>query len=296
MRPKTSTICLIVGLLLLGEASFVLLELGPHEPFWLGLLALIGGGAALSFAQLPTFPRIPRAIPIGVGAVAGATVLLYVEAGHVWDLAKASLVVLSAGTILLGALTARAWARRALVVSVPALWVPLGFWAVQGFFKTADGSTPLEAFIHYGLLIPLSAAVAAVGWSPSIQGDIITFATPRGPFSLEVGFACSGIQAMGMFGGILGLLMLFEPPKTLAGFAWAGVGFLGVYVSNLLRLFVLVAVGRAWGADALETVHANAGWMFFVAWAGVFAWIWTRSPGGARVTDRETRATAPVKG
>jgi exosortase/archaeosortase family protein len=146
-------------------------------------------------------------------------------------------------------------------------------WGVQAAFKGVAGTTPVEAFVEYGLVLPMAGFAAMLGWSPAVHGQTLTYMTATGPLSVEVGAACSGLQAMALFGGVLAVYLLVERPGGRAVAAWSALGLAGVYLANLARLFVLAVVGHAWGRDALLRVHADAGWVFFVAWALLFAWL-----------------------
>jgi len=134
--------------------------------------------------------------------------------------------------------------------------------------------TPMELFIEHALLAPMSATLALLGYHPETFGQRIQFDTQQGGrMTLLVGVACSGLQAMGLFGGILLVYVLADKPGLRRGLLWSVVGLLGVYVVNVIRLVSLALVGSAYGSDALEWAHANLGWMFFVAWSGLFAWM-----------------------
>jgi exosortase/archaeosortase family protein len=233
----------------------------------------VAGGALLLWrAPLPRLPRAPRAAVALAGLAAALGVLAYDALRHApLDPPKVAIVALGLATALAAPFARREKVASALLWSLPAAWAPLAVWAAQGAMKTAWGATPLEAFIRYGLLLPLAAVLRAMGRAPSIDGQVITYATPHGPFSLEVGVACSGLQAMALFGALLAVLILVERPPSRQALAWSAIGIAGVYATNVVRLVTLALVGSAWGSNALETAHANAGWLFFVAWSAGFA-------------------------
>jgi exosortase/archaeosortase family protein len=158
-----------------------------------------------------------------------------------------------------------------------ALGGPLAVWGTQALSKGALGATPVELFVRLALLAPLAWILPLLGMPATVAGQTLTYATPRGPLSLEVGAACSGVQAMALFAGVLALYLVAERPGGGRLLAWSAIGLVGVYVANLLRLVMLFAVGYAWGPDALLRAHAEAGWMFFAAWAIAFAWLARRA-------------------
>lgn len=276
-----------VGLALLGWGLSILLGVSPHEDLLAGAgLAVFGLALVATAPALPAVGRMPPAVVAGVGAALAAGILLFtLVSGSPLDLPKVSL--LAFGTAL--ALAApfldrevRLPGRRVPVASLvacalPVLGAPLAVWGVQALFEGAVGTTPVEALVRFGLLAPLAAFLGALGLHPSVHGQTVTYATPRGPLSVEVGAACSGVQAMALFAGVLALYLVAERPGGRRLALWSCIGLLGVYVANLLRLAALALVGYQWGPEALVRAHAEAGWVFFVAWAVAFARL-ARSP------------------
>jgi exosortase/archaeosortase family protein len=278
-----------VGLAVLGGGLSILVGAAPHEDPLVGL-ALAAFGATL-VATAPRLPAIARLPPAAV-ATAGTALVLAIAANAAWrhdalDLPKAAILALGLALAACAPLLARGatlpLGRRrvplaTLVASLlPALGAPLLAWGVQALFKGSFGTTPIELFVRVALLVPLAAFLRVLGLAPHVQGQTIEYLTPRGPLSLEVGAACSGVQAMALFAGVLALFLAAERPGGRRLAIWSCIGLLGVYAANLLRLAVLTLVGYAWGPDALLRVHAEAGWMFFVAWAMLFAWLARRS-------------------
>ncbi len=230
---------------------------------------------ALLFAPLPRVSRLPR-WPLAAAGAAAALVVIGYDAIHHAPLDPPKVGIIALG---LGLAAASPFVHRPRVAN-PVAWTaalvgaPLLVWGVQALSKaTVAGMTPMELFIRYALLAPMAAALSVLGRHPAIAGQVITYDTPHGPFALEVGVACSGIQAMALFGGVVLVFVLAEKPGWRRGLFWSAIGLAGVYVINVVRLVVLALVGSRWGADALEWVHANAGWAFFVAWSAAFAWM-----------------------
>ena len=275
MSPTLARMLSLLGLASLGEGLFILVRVVPHESVWLGALLLGAGCALLAWAPPPRVDRLPRAALLAAGIGLVALVLAY-DAMRRAPLDAPKVAILALGLALVAAAP---FARRARVAT-PTAWTlalagaPLGVWGAQALAKsTVAGATPLELFLRWGLIAPMSLALSALGLHPRIAGQVITYDTPRGPFSLEVGVACSGLQAMALFGAILLVFVAVEKHGLRRGLAWSAIGLLGVYAINVVRLVALALVGSAWGADALEWFHANLGWMFFVAWSGAFAWL-----------------------
>jgi exosortase/archaeosortase family protein len=265
----------LLGLAALGEGLFILMRVVPHESVWLGAALALGGGIAVAIAPLPRIERLPG-WPLAVGGALVVVGLLAYDAVRraPLDPPKVAILVFGAALVAASPFVHRRSVASSVAWSLPLVGAPLAVWASQALTKaTVAGMTPMELFIRYALLAPMAGALTLLGRHPSINGQVITYATPRGPFALEVGVACSGLQAMGLFMGILLVFVLAEKPGWRRGLLWSAIGLGGVYVVNVIRLITLALVGSRWGGDALEWTHANAGWAFFVAWSAMFAWL-----------------------
>lgn len=270
-----------MALALVGWGLSILLQVAPHEDPLVGLgLLVVGAALLLSGRRWPSVRSVSGGLTLAAGVFAVLGILAY---GLIRDapLNLTKMAILAYGGLLIAAGSLLLWARvswqnrsrigTAVVLSLPAVGAPLVTWAVQAGFKALAGSTPLEAFVHFGLLVPLGFALGMAGWQPLIVGQQISYSTPNGPLLVEVGAACSGVQAMALFGGVIALYMFLERPAGRSLVAWSAIGLLGVYLANLLRITVVLAAGYGWGAEALVRVHEQAGWMFFVAWSVAFS-------------------------
>lgn len=256
----------------------------PHED-------LLVGGGLLAFGVVlvatGTLPRFARGRP-GPLLALGLAILLVVAAAwrvtaHVPAGPMLLLAILGAGIVAAATFHGRSIrvGRRALAVRdiapgvVVAVGVPLLLWLVQATFKRFSGTTPLEAFEVLFLVTPVHWILQILGIPASMDGQTLVFPGPKGLLTVHVGAACSGLQASALFLGMLALFVATERPGARRVALWTGVGLVGVYAANVLRLTVVLLAGHKWGAQALEEVHANAGWIFFVAWSLLFA-LWVR--------------------
>lgn len=271
-----------IGLGILGWGLAILFQVAPHEDPLVGA-GLAAFGAALLFTA-PVWPNVHLSpvFTVALGLVLAGGMIAYDF------LFRAPLNVTKIAIVLYGLalLTATPFLGKTLNVrhkpipistlvagSLAAVGVPLAAWGFQAMFKSAVGATPIEAFIHVGLLLPMLGLLHLLGWNPTVDGQILAYSGASGPLRVEVGAACSGVQAMALFSGILALFLLVERPKGARLAVWTFIGLAGVYVTNLLRLATLMAVGYQWGSEALIQTHEQAGWIFFVAWALAFAYL-----------------------
>lgn|GEM_PF-2281734 len=283
-----------VGLAVLGWGLSILLGVAPHEDVLVGTALTLFGGVLVATA--PTLPRYsPNAIAVAALGAALALVLLVDTLVRHAPLGMTKSAILAFGAFLLVSspfLQRRLPFLRGLRVgdvvaySLPVLGAPLALWAIQALAKGVVGVTPTEAFVRVALLVPLGWFLHALGWSPLVVGQTVTYAGVDGPLRVDVGAACSGLQAMGLFTAVLAAFLIGQRPPGRRLAFWSVIGLGGVYVANLVRLATLAVVGHFWGVDALLQVHAQAGWVFFVAWALLFAWL-------ARTRLRPGRGSKP---
>ena len=295
MKPFLARTLGLLGLASLGQGLFILLRVVPHESPLLGAGLAALGAILLFFAPLPRVERMPRwpLVAGGLG-VAGAVLLYNLARGATFVPPKVALVVFGLALAVAAPLVSRPRVANAVAWSIPLVGAPLGVWAAQALAKASfGGATPMELFIEHALIAPMAGALAAFGFEPTVSGQYITFDTADGGrMRLLVGVACSGLQAMGLFGGILLVYVIAEKPGWMRGLLWSAIGLLGVYAVNVMRLISLGLVGHQWGSDALQWAHANLGWVFFVGWTGLFAWLTIARPRARRGRG----ATVPARG
>lgn len=246
---------------------------------------MLGFGAVL--VGTGTLPRFPRVTPALLGAAGTIMLGVVALAWGVTGVAPGGPLLLLAAlgfcVILAGALHAWKPSLRGRSIAIRdlgpciaiTLGVPILFWMAQAAFKRYVGATPVEAFEVAFLVTPIDWILGLSGYSSSMEGQRLTLMGPAGPMAVEIGVACSGLQAMALFLGILGLFAVAEKPSNRRLAKWAIIGLIGVYLSNVLRLLAVILSGHYWGTRMLYDVHAHAGWAFFVAWSLAFA-LWVR--------------------
>jgi exosortase/archaeosortase family protein len=154
------------------------------------------------------------------------------------------------------------------------------------------GIFPLIAVLGYqifGLLIenietiaaPLISPVVVIivftlnllGLNASSFGDNITFLTREGlPMNVSIVVDCTGIWSLGAFTiALLAVLSVF--PKTLSrkSLLWIVIGYVGVYIANLIRVLLICLSGYFYGHSGVtQMMHVELGWVAFSIWMMIF--------------------------
>ena len=192
-------------------------------------------------------------------AVAGAAALLTVgpvAAGNLYyalrpDLLAVPLVAVAAVCLLLGV--------RALVgLVVPLLLLTLTWpLPLRALLEPAAGAaTALTA----GAL-QLALQVLPLASEVEVPGDLrLSVPGPSGPFEVVVASACSGLTGIGvaLLVGLAAQYVLHG--STRARVQWLSTAVVLAWVLNLVRILLLLGVGRLLGEQvALEVVHPVAG-------------------------------------
>jgi exosortase/archaeosortase family protein len=84
-------------------------------------------------------------------------------------------------------------------------------------------------------------------------------------FSVIIGAPCSGIESISMYLGLFILLIVYERKNLILKntIIFFILGFIGVYLMNVLRLVLLTIIGTKYPQFALGSFHSQAGWILF---------------------------------
>lgn len=311
-RSPATTAAFLGGILLAGYGLLVTLRVLAHEAFALGIALIIAGGLLLWFSQrsrktldapLPAREGKPT-VPASRGQLIATLLIGGFAAGGVLAynlLAGSTMTPWEIGIVAYGValLAVAPWLHRRIgptsmgnlvAWSLPVIAAPLGVFALDAAMKGQVGSSPVDAFLVYGLVAPMAWSLGILGFDVQSIGQNVVMGTPRGSLVLNIGLICAGFQAGILFMGVLGLHAWKEktPPGRLT--AYLALGLFGVYVANLTRLVILALVGYHWGGAVLQTAHAHLGWIVFFIWILLFWWIVLRHLEG---TPKKARPQTP---
>lgn len=276
---------LATGLLLAGYGALVLLGVLAHESAAIGLaLVLVGAGLIWTAGPSDEGEEDPhrdpdsqagslegrRAATLGLGTVSAGGVLVYnAWAGSALSLPEVAILVYGVGLLAAASFLERSMAglpvETLVAWSLPLVAAPLGVYALDAALDAGVGSSPLDLFIRHALVPPMAASLDLLGFDVANHGQTLGLETSRGTLFLSVGLVCAGLQPGILFLGILGLHTWREGTSAKATGGLLAAGAFAVYAMNLVRLVLLAVVGHRWGGQALQTVHAHAGWVLFLA-------------------------------
>jgi exosortase/archaeosortase family protein len=156
-----------------------------------------------------------------------------------------------------------------LPVSFPLIAV-LGFQSYELFLRHQEWlASPL---------VPPTIAITLfllnlVGINAYSHSNIISFSSKSGvPIQLAIVADCTGIWSLGTF-TIATLIVLTSFPQAISrkGALLIFIGYIGTYVANIVRVFMISLSGYFYGpAGVIERAHIHIGWVIFSTWMIIF--------------------------
>ena len=235
-------------------------DLGGQTPLaFVGLAPILAFGLLLAGLRrreaLPYPGRIDLLVGLILIGLAGAIVLAgpTLASIYFWTarLDVASLPLFAAGALIL------LFGWRVLFVARGAILLLLMTWPLPYLVlleNTSEAMTTVTA-------AALTVVTAVVPIATPIPGGSAMFTVANAdPFTIQVASACAGLNstvAFGLVGGAFLLALRGAWPRKVA---WFAAGLALVFMLNVARVVLLVAVGAMFGqAAALELFHPVAG-------------------------------------
>jgi exosortase/archaeosortase family protein len=183
-----------------------------------------------------------------------------------YSIGEFSLLLSGIGVIVFGVLNFKSFV---LPVSIPFVAV-IGFGLFELFIQNEEWITaPLIPFVTLFTISLLNF----LGISSVSNGNIISFISQTGdPIYLSIVSDCTGIWSLGTF-TITVIIVLSSFPKSISkkSMIIIGIGYLGTFCANIIRILVISLSGYYFGpAGVIEQVHVHIGWIVFSAWLIIF--------------------------
>ncbi len=105
------------------------------------------------------------------------------------------------------------------------------------------------------------------------DGNVISFISVTGsPVYLSIVSDCTGIWSLGTF-TVTVIIVLSSFPKSISkkSVLLIGIGYLGTFCANIIRILVISLSGYYFGPQGMiEQVHVHIGWIVFSIWLIIF--------------------------
>jgi exosortase/archaeosortase family protein len=149
-----------------------------------------------------------------------------------------------------------------------------------------------DAPLGTATIVPMAAVLEALGYPVARFGQTLSLADAAGQaIIVRVTAACAGPATIAVFLALFALMTMdlrlpWRPTAVLLG-----LGILGTWAQNVGRLVHLMLVGYYQGEPALWQAHADSGYLLFISWYVLFAFLYLAV--AARYSRAARRPAAP---
>ena len=119
------------------------------------------------------------------------------------------------------------------------------------------------------MIAPLENFLNLVGYTVWARDDILYFEDKNAGIisSVKIAFECSGLYSTMIFiSAFISYNFCLRNRFDFDFYLFLAIGISLAYISNILRMSIIVIVGHYFGVDALTFVHTNLGWLIFIIW------------------------------
>jgi exosortase len=169
-------------------------------------------------------------------------------------------------TILFSALAIAFYGIR----SFKLFWVPAAYGAVLLLGYQIENLTPNYVALQDWMASIMASAMMALGVTTSVSGHLVLLNSGASSLALDVEGSCTGLQGILAFGLLSTMSMLDVKPKISRLIPIFAIGFLGAFLINIVRLFMVFLAFEYMGVDAGTTVHVYLGYSLFIVWVLIF--------------------------
>jgi exosortase len=157
--------------------------------------------------------------------------------------------------------------------SLRLFWVPTTYGIVLLAGYQIENYTPNFVALQDWLAGVLASSMRVLGIGASVSGQLVVLnPNSSSPLYLNVASDCTGVQGILAFGMLSTMALLDMKPKISRLIPLFVIGFVGAFLTNIVRLIVVFLTFEYLGVNAGNTVHVYAGYLIFIAWVMVF-WV-----------------------
>lgn len=152
-------------------------------------------------------------------------------------------------------------------------WVPATYGIVLLLGYQLENIIPNFVTLQDWLASVMASALTLFGVTATTLGHLVAIQTSSGPMILDVQSDCTGIQGVLAF-GMLSTMTILDIKKS-----WKRliplfvIGFVGVFLINIVRLFMVFLTFEFAGVALGNTMHLFVGYILFVVWVMAFWWM-----------------------
>lgn len=173
-------------------------------------------------------------------------------------------------------------------------WVPAAYGVVLLFGYQIENLTPNYVAMQDWMAGLMASAMSAIGISSTVSGHTVILYSGAGPLALDVEGDCTGVQGILAFGLLSTMSVLDIKPKVSRLIPIFAIGFLGAFLINIVRLFMVFLTFEYLGVGAGNAVHVYAGYSLFIVWVLVFWSFAFRYLSPATDKTRDVLSTKPL--
>jgi exosortase/archaeosortase family protein len=149
-------------------------------------------------------------------------------------------------------------------------WVPATYGLVLLLGYQLENNIPNYVALQDWMANLMVSALNVLGIAARASGHIVALGSGPNPQLLNVESDCTGIQGVLAFGMLSTMALLDTKPKASRVIPLFALGFIGVFLVNILRLLLVFLTFEFLGVDIGTEVHVYAGYVLFIAWILIF--------------------------
>jgi exosortase/archaeosortase family protein len=150
-------------------------------------------------------------------------------------------------------------------------WVPALYGVVLLLGYQVENDIPNYVALQDWMAGLMASGMSALGVASVASGHVVALNSNSGsPLLLDVESDCTGIQGVLAFGLLSSMALVDVKPKLSRLIPIFVIGFVGVFLINILRLFLVFLAFEYLGISIGEDVHVYAGYTLFVIWILIF--------------------------
>ena len=126
--------------------------------------------------------------------------------------------------------------------------------------------------IFSGIIVKMVSILLKLQFSSLDIFSSETYGLELFSFRVFIGDGCSGIESLALFFSIYLLIMLYDLDKLnlVKSLILLPFGMIGMFLVTILRIYMLMIVGKDNAELAMGLFHNNLGWIFFVIYLLIF--------------------------